>query len=52
VDLEKKIDLCWTRFLRQILEKKWKYNRTGHQLLIDFKKAYMTLSNGKTYTTI
>jgi hypothetical protein len=24
----------------QILEKKWEYNRTVHQLFIDFKKAY------------
>jgi hypothetical protein len=26
--------------LRQILEKKWEYNETVHQLFIDFKKAY------------
>jgi len=26
--------------IRQILEKKWKYNEEVHQLLIDFKKAY------------
>jgi hypothetical protein len=26
--------------IRQILEKKWEYNETVHQLLIDFKKAY------------
>jgi hypothetical protein len=26
--------------IRQILEKKWEYNDTVHQLLIDFKKAY------------
>jgi hypothetical protein len=25
---------------RQILEKKWEYNGTVHQLFIDFKKAY------------
>jgi hypothetical protein len=24
----------------QILEKKWEYNETVHQLFIDFKKAY------------
>jgi sorting nexin-29 len=23
-----------------MLEKKWEYNRTGHQLFVDFKKAY------------
>ena len=27
-------------FIRQIIEKKWEYNETVHQLLIDFKKAY------------
>jgi hypothetical protein len=25
--------------IRQILEKKWEYNETVHQLFIDFKKA-------------
>jgi hypothetical protein len=25
---------------RQILEKKWEYNETVHQLLVDFKEAY------------
>jgi hypothetical protein len=26
-------------YIRQILEKKWEYNGTVHQLFIDFKKA-------------
>jgi hypothetical protein len=26
--------------IRQILEKKWEYNETVHQLFIDLKKAY------------
>jgi hypothetical protein len=26
--------------IRQVLEKKWEYNKTVHQLFIDFKKAY------------
>jgi hypothetical protein len=26
--------------IRQILEKKWEYNESVHQLFIDFKKAY------------
>ena len=26
--------------IRQILEKKWEYNEEVHQLFIDFKKAY------------
>jgi hypothetical protein len=28
----------------QILEKKWEYNETVHQLFIDFKKAYDAVS--------
>jgi hypothetical protein len=27
-------------YIRQILEKKWEYNGTVHQLFIDFKKAF------------
>jgi hypothetical protein len=27
-------------YIQQILEKKWEYNGTVHQLFIDFKKAY------------
>jgi hypothetical protein len=27
-------------YIHQILEKKWEYNGTVHQLFIDFKKAY------------
>jgi hypothetical protein len=27
-------------YIRQVLEKKWEYNGTIHQLFIDFKKAY------------
>jgi hypothetical protein len=27
-------------YIREILEKKWEYNGTVHQLFIDFKKAY------------
>jgi hypothetical protein len=27
-------------YIRQILEKKWEYNGTVHQLFIDFKKVY------------
>jgi hypothetical protein len=26
--------------IRQILEEKWEYNETAHELFIDFKKAY------------
>jgi hypothetical protein len=27
-------------YIRQILEEKWEYNGTVHQLFIDFRKAY------------
>jgi hypothetical protein len=27
-------------YIRQILDKKWEYNGTVHQLFVDFKKAY------------
>ena len=33
--------------LRQILEKKWEYNGTVHQLFIDFKKAYRSIERQK-----
>jgi len=34
--------------IRQILEKKWEYNETVHQLFIDFKKAYDSIK-GRFY---
>jgi hypothetical protein len=33
-------------FIWQILEKKWEYNGTVHQLFIDFKKAYDSINRG------
>jgi len=35
--------------IRQILEKKWKYNEAVHQLFIDFKKAYDSLRREVLY---
>jgi hypothetical protein len=32
--------LLLVKSIRQILEKKWEYNETVHQLFVDFKKAY------------
>jgi hypothetical protein len=32
--------------IHQILEKKWEYNETVHQLFVDFKKAYFSIQNG------
>jgi hypothetical protein len=37
-------------YIRQILEKKWEFNGTVHQLFIDSKKAYDQLG-GKYCTT-
>jgi hypothetical protein len=31
-------------YIRQILEEKWEYNGTVHQLFIDFKKAYDSIN--------
>jgi hypothetical protein len=31
-------------YIRQILEKKWEFNGTVHQLFIDFKKVYHSVS--------
>jgi hypothetical protein len=38
--------------LRQILEKKWEYNGTVHQLFIDFKKAYDSVRREKLYNIL
>jgi hypothetical protein len=35
--------------IRQILEKKWEYNGTVHQLFIDFKKAYDSVKREVLY---
>jgi hypothetical protein len=53
---------CWFRSnrsttdqifcIRQILEKKWKYNETVHQLFIDFKKAYDSVRSEILYNIL
>jgi hypothetical protein len=35
--------------IHQILEKKWEYNGTVHQLFIDFKKAYDSIKREVLY---
>jgi len=40
VDFDATDPLLITDHIRQILKKKWEYNETVHQLLIDFKKTY------------
>jgi sorting nexin-29 len=39
-------------YIRQILEKKWEYNGTVHQLLIDFKKAYDSATREVLYNIL
>ena len=38
--------------IRQIYEKKWEYNEAGHQLFIDFKKAYDSLRREVLYNIL
>jgi hypothetical protein len=38
--------------IRQILEKKWQYNETVHQLFIDFKKAYDSVRREVLYNIL
>jgi sorting nexin-29 len=39
-------------YIWQILEKKWKYNGTVHQLFIDFKKAYDSVKREVLYNIL
>jgi sorting nexin-29 len=39
-------------YIRQILEKKWEYNGTVHQLFIDFKKAYDSVRTEVLYNIL
>jgi hypothetical protein len=39
-------------FIRQILEKKWEYNGTVHQLFIDFMKAYDSIKREVLYNIL
>jgi hypothetical protein len=39
-------------YVRQILEKKWEYNGTVHQLFIDFKKAYDSINREVLYNIL
>jgi hypothetical protein len=38
--------------IRQILEKKWEYNETVHQLFVDFKKAYDSIMREVLYNIL
>jgi hypothetical protein len=39
-------------FICQILDKKWEYNETVHQLFIDFKKAYYSARRELLYNIL
>jgi hypothetical protein len=39
-------------YIRQILEKKWEYNGTVHQLFIDFKSAYDSIKREVLYNIL
>jgi hypothetical protein len=39
-------------YIRQILEKKWEYNGTVHQLFIDFRKAYDSVKREVLYNIL
>jgi hypothetical protein len=39
-------------YIHQILEKKWEYNGTVHQLFIDFKKAYDSVRRKALYNIL
>jgi hypothetical protein len=39
-------------YIQQILEKKWEYNGTVHQLFIDFKKAYDSVKREVLYNIL
>jgi hypothetical protein len=39
-------------YIRQILEKKWEYNGTVHQLFIDLKKAYDSVRREVLYSIL
>jgi hypothetical protein len=39
-------------YIWQILEKKWEYNGTVHQLFIDFKKAYDSIKREVLYNIL
>jgi sorting nexin-29 len=39
-------------YIRQILEEKWEYNGTVHQLFIDFKKAYDSVRREVSYNIL
>jgi hypothetical protein len=39
-------------YIRQILEKKWEYNATVHQVFTDFKKAYVSFQREVLYSIL
>jgi hypothetical protein len=39
-------------YIRQIKEKKWEYNETVHQLFVDFKKTYDSVTRRVLYNIL
>jgi hypothetical protein len=39
-------------YIRQILDKRWEYNGTVHQLFIDFKKIYYSVNREVLYNIL
>jgi hypothetical protein len=39
-------------YIRQILEEKWEYNETVHQLFIELKKAYASVKREDIYNIL
>jgi hypothetical protein len=46
------LSTTYQTYIRQILEKKWEYNGTVHQLFIDFKKAYDSVRREALYNIL
>jgi hypothetical protein len=52
VDFDEKVNYDNIPCIRQILDKKWKYNKAVHKLFIDFKKAYDSVIGGEVLHNI
>jgi hypothetical protein len=58
--LVEQLSLCHVQYsttdqifcIRQILEKKWEYNKTVYQLFVDFKKAYDSVRREVLYNIL
>ena len=44
--------IIYSAFVKYLREKKWEYNETVHQLFINFKKAYDSVSSDILYNIL